>query len=163
MFLVLLLASCGGAGRDPGPQDDIEETEPVRQEQASTVPPDSVTLEELTRRPGRFYGERVTVNGRVGQTISPNAFSLTSDDAAQSDDSFEVEAALVAGGSGSIPNLSEGQRVRVAGEVQRFDIKEVEQRLNTNLDDGLYAEFEEKPVVLPGVVEVLANNETTGS
>lgn len=81
---------------------------------------------------------------KVGRLVSPNAFSLASEDAAQSDDSFEVEAARVVGGEGSIPGLSEGQRVRVTGEVQRFDVKEVEQRLDTDLDDSLYAEFEEK-------------------
>lgn len=61
-FVALLLAACGGAGRDPGPQDDIDETAQA-QEQASTGPRDSVTLEELTRRPERFHNERVTVNG----------------------------------------------------------------------------------------------------
>lgn len=156
----MMLVSCESVGRDPGAQDDISETE--QREQASTGPRDSVTLEELTRRPERFYNERVTVNGRVGRTLSPNTFSLTSDDAAESDEAFEVEAALVAGGEGSIPDLSEGQRVRVTGEVQPLDLEEVEQDLGVNLDDNLYTDFEEKPVVLPGTVEVLAGRETTG-
>lgn len=156
----LLLVSCGSGGRDPGAQDDIEE--PTQEQDTVGTQNDSVTLEELTRRPDRFYGEQVTVNGRVGRTISPETFSLTSDDAAEGDDSFEVEAALVAGGEGSIPALSEGQRVRVTGEVQRFNVEEVEQKIGVNLDDSLYADFEEKPVVLPGAVKVLAGGETTG-
>lgn len=160
----LLLASCNaseGGDRDPGSEDDIGQPTPEQQGTTVSSQP-SVTLEELTRRPERFYDERVTVNGRVGRTIAPNAFSLTSEDAAQSDDTFEVEAALVAAGEGAIPELSEGQRVRVTGEVQPFNIEEVEQRLNTNLDDSLYASFEEKPVILPGTVEVLAGGGTTG-
>ena len=157
----LLLASCGEeADRDPGSQDDIGEPTPEQQAPAATGPRDSVTLEELTRRPERFYGEQVIVNGRVGQTISPNAFSLTSADAADSDEAFEVEAALVAGDEGSIPDLSEGQRVRVTGEVQRFNLEEVEQELGVNLDDDRYADFEEKPMILPETVEVLAGGET---
>ena len=160
----LLLVSCGNSGRDPGAQDDIEEPTQEQQEQQGTVGTQntSVTLEELTRRPDRFYDEQVTVNGRVGQRLSPNTFSLTSDDAAQSDDAFETEAALVAAGEGTIPELSEGQRVRVTGEVQRFNREAVEQELGVNLDDDRYANFEEKPVILPGTVEVLAGGETTG-
>lgn len=160
----LLFAACGAgeeADRDPGSQDDIGESVPEQQDPAATGSEGAVTLEELTRRPERFYGERVTVDGRVGRIISPNAFSLTSADAADSDEAFEVEAALVAGGDGSVPNLSEGQRVRVTGEVQRFNIEDVEQDLDVNLDDSLYADFEEKPVVLPGTVELLTGGETT--
>lgn len=155
----LLLASCG-SGRDPGAQDDISEAE--QREQVSTGPRDSVTLEELTRRPERFYNERVTVNGWVGRTISPDTFSLTSDEAAESDETFEVEAALVAGGEGAVPELTEGQRVRVTGEVREFNLEKIEQEINANLDDNLYADFEEKPAILPGTVEILADGETTG-
>ena len=154
----LLLVSCGGGESDSGNQDDIK----VTPEQQGVSPQPSVTLEELTRRPDRFYGEQVTVNGRVGQTLSPNTFSLTSEEAADNDEAFEVEAALVAAGEGAIPELSEGQRVRVTGEVRRFNREEVEQELGVNLDDARYANFEEKPVVLPGTVEVLADGETTG-
>lgn len=156
----LLLASCGASGRDPGAQDDISETE--QREQVSTGPQGSVTLEELTRRPERFYNERVTVNGRVGRTLSPSTFSLTSDEAAESDETFEVEAALVAGGEGTVPELTEGQHVRVTGEVRQFNLERIEQEINANLDDNLYADFEEKPAILPGTVEILADGETTG-
>lgn len=161
----LLLASCEGVGRDPGAQDDIDEPSPEQQqqqEQSSTTLQDSVTLEELTRRPDRFYQERVAVNGRVGRTLSPTAFSLTSAEAADSDETFEVEAALVAGEDGSVPDLSEGQRVRVVGEVRRFGAEEIEQEQNIRLPESLAAEFENKPVILPGTVEVLAAGETTG-
>lgn len=165
-LIALLLTSCGGVGRDPGAQDDIGEPSPEQQgqeEQSSTTLQDSVTLEELTRRPDRFYGERAAVNGRVGRMIQPNIFSLTSDEAAESGESFEVEAALVAGKSGSVPELSEGQRVRVVGEVRRYGVEEIEQEQSIRLPEGLGAEFEEKPVILPGTVRVLAGGgETTG-
>lgn len=121
-----------------------------------------MSLRELTRTPDQYYGKRITVNGKVGRVIEPNTFALTSEEAAESDESFEVEAALVAGREGSIPDLSEGQRVRVTGEVQRFNREEIERELDVNLDDSLYAEYEERPVVLPGAVEVLAGGETTG-
>lgn len=160
----LLLASCNageGGDRDPGSEDDIGQPTP-EQQGGSTASEAQVSLRELTRTPDQYYGKQITVNGTVGRVIEPNTFALTSDEAAESDESFEVEAALVAGREGSIPNLSEGQRVRVTGEVQRFNRQEIEQELDVNLDDSLYAEYEEKPVVLPGVVEVLAGGETTG-
>lgn len=163
---VLLLASCAGVGRDPGEQDDIEMAEETATEptQGSTVLRDSMTLEELTRRPGRLYRERVSVTGVVGRELTSDTFSLTSDEAASSEvtegEAFEAAAALVIG-EGSLPNLSEGQRVRVTGEVRRFDIQELERELDTNLQDSLYAGFEENPVILPGTVELLAGGETT--
>lgn len=157
-----LLASCEGIGRGPGPQDDIEDSVPAQVEQGSTTAQGSVTLEELTQRPDRFYGERETVGGRVGRTMSASTFALTSVGTAESNEAFEVESALVAGGDGSIPKLTEGRRVRMTGEVQRLNLKEIEQELNTDLEDSLYADFEEKPAILTGTVEVLAGGETTG-
>lgn len=50
----------------------------------------------------------------------------------------------------------------MTGEVQRLNLKEIEQELNTDLEDSLYADFEEKPAILTGTVEVLAGGETTG-
>lgn len=162
-FAVFLLFSCEGAGRDPGAQDDIGEPTPEQQGQGSTASQSYATLETVTRRPGIFYGERVTVDGRVGRNISANTFSLTSDDAAQSDDSFEVEAALVAGDDGSIPDLSEGERVRVTGEVRELNLKKIEREFGVELADSLRREFEEKPAIYPASVETLAaGGETTG-
>lgn len=160
----LLLASCNaneGADRDPGSEDDIGQPTPEQQE-GSTSSEVEVSLRELTRTPDQYYGKRITVNGTVGRVIEPNTFALTSEEAAESDESFEVEAALVAGREGSVPSLSEGQRVSVTGEVQRLNLEEIEQELDVNLDDSLYANYEEKPVVLPGSIEVLARAGTTG-
>ncbi len=151
----MLLASCSaneGGDRDPGSEDDIGQSAPEQQE-GSTSSETEVSLRELTRTPDQYYGERITVNGTVGRVIEPNTFALTSEEAAESDESFEVEAALVVGREGSVPSLSEGQRVSVTGEVQRLNIEEIEQKLDVNLDDSLYANYEEKPVILPGSVE----------
>lgn len=155
----LLLASCEGVGRNSSPQSGIELT---NQDLGPTGPQGLVTLEMLTRSADRYFGEQVVVNGSVERVIEPDVFSLTSSEAAKGDKAFEVETALVAGKDGSLPNLSEGQRVQVTGEVQRFNIKKLEQELNTNLSDKLYVDLEEKPVIVPGTVEVLPGRETTG-
>jgi hypothetical protein len=75
----------------------------------------------------------------------------------------EVEAALVIEDEASFPEgISEGRSVRVTGVVGQLDVKEIEQNYNVNLDDSVYAEFEEKPVVYARTLEVLAGSETTG-
>ncbi|MDQ3386227.1 MAG: hypothetical protein M3475_01275 [Actinomycetota bacterium] len=158
---VLLLASCEGVGRDPGAQDDINEGD--MQELTSSGFPNPVSLDELTQRADRFYGKRVTVEGRVNRSISPQALSLTSEDASEGGGFAEVEAALVIEDEASFPEgISEGRSVRVTGVVGQLDVKEIEQNYNVNLDDSVYAEFEEKPVVYARILEVLAGSETTG-
>ncbi len=99
----------------------------------------------------------------MGRTISANVFSLTSESAADSGESFEVEAALVAGEAGPVPDLSEGQRVRVTGEVRELNLEKIEREFGVDLDDGLRREFEDKPAIYPASVETLAGGgETTG-
>lgn len=162
-FAVFLLASCEGVGRDPGAQDDIGEPTPEEQAEATDPSESYANLERVTRRPGLFYGEEVTLDGRVGRTISADVFSLTGDEAADSGESFEVEAALVAGEGGPVPDLSEGQRVRVTGEVRELNLKKIEREFGVNLDDNLRREFEDRPAIYPATVEPLAGGgETTG-
>lgn len=155
----LLLASCQGSGGDSGDMEESALEETVR---VSTTPENSITLEELTRRPDRFYGALVGVNGRVGRTLSPNTFTLTSAAAAaDSDEAFALEAAVVAGEEGSVPDLSEGQRVRVVGEAMQFRVLDIEEELGVNLEDDLHSEFEERPAIVLGNVEVLEAGGTT--
>jgi exonuclease VII large subunit len=120
---------------------------------------DPITLEELTKRPARYFEQRVNVNGTVGRTLSPNSFSLTSPNVA--DEATEVQSALVAGDRGSVPDLSEGQRVRVVGEARKYDPSEIQQELGINLDNNLHAPFEERPVIILGNVEVVPGGGTT--
>lgn len=153
VLAVLLLASCGrdsGELGEPGVED--------RTQSVTTQNP--ITLEELTKRPAKYYEQSVNVEGTIGRTLSSNSFSLTSPGVA--DEDTEVQAALVAGERGDVPNLSEGQRVRVVGEARRYDPSEIQEELGIDLDNDLHAPFEERPVIILGSVEMISGGETTG-
>ena len=46
------------------------------------------------------------------------------------------------------PSLSERQNVRARDVLEPFDIATVEQDLGVDLDDALYTEYEDRPVIL---------------
>ena len=55
---------------------------------------------------------------------------------------------LVINASNDNPTLSERQDIQASGTLRPFDIAVVEQELGVELDDDLYTEYEEGPVIL---------------
>jgi hypothetical protein len=86
----------------------------------------------------------VTVSANVEEVISPNAFTIAGGD---------VEALLIVG-TNEMNNLQEGGLVEVTGTVRQFSVAEAEEFVGSDLDDGLYTEFEQEPYIQAQQVEV---------
>src|SRR3712207_1486521 len=123
-----------------------------------------VGLAAILENPQRYYGQEMTVSGAVGQVIEPRAFVMVDRQALQGGPLSEAELAdrgvLVVHIGGSTPNVAELQNVRTTGILQRFDIADVEQQ-GVNLDDKLYGEYEDRPLLLVTQVLPAQGEETT--
>ena len=124
-----------------------------------------VGLPTILENPQRYYGQEMTVGGAVGQVIEPRAFVMVDRQALQGGPLSEAELAdrgvLVVHTGGSSPDVAEPQNVRTTGILQRFDISDFEQQEGVNLDDELYTEYENRPVLLAAKVLPEQGEETT--
>ena len=62
---------------------------------------------------------------------------------------------------GPTPNVSEPQKVRVTGTLQRFDISAFEQQQGVDLDDALYADYQDRSVLVAAEVQPTQGEETS--
>jgi hypothetical protein len=112
----------------------------------------AVGLPAILENPQRYYGQKMTLSGAVGQVIEPRAFVMVDRQRLQGGPLSEVELAdrgvLVVHTDGSTPNVAEPQNVRTTGTLQRFVIAAFEQQQGVNLDEELYGEYEDRPVLL---------------
>ena len=111
-----------------------------------------VGLPAVLENPQRYYGQKMTLSGAVGQVIEPRAFVMVDRQTLQGGPLSEVEfadsGALVVHTGGSAPDVAEPQNVRTTGTLQQFDIAAFEQQEGVNLDDELYTQYEDRPVLL---------------
>ena len=98
-----------------------------------------------------YVGEQVTLSADVNEVITPETFTI-----AGTDDTT-VEPLLVVGATGDA-QLAPETTVEVTGTVQEsFVVTDVEEELGVDLDDALFAEWEQEPYVVADNVEVLEN------
>jgi hypothetical protein len=96
--------------------------------------------------------------------IEPRAFVIVDEQTLQGGSPSEAE--LVDGGmlvlrtGGTPPNISELQKVRVTGTLQQFDLATFEQQQGVDLDDALYAEYQDKSVLVAAEVQPTQGKET---
>ncbi|MGY1608429.1 hypothetical protein [Geodermatophilus sp. SYSU D00700] len=142
------LSACSDtAGSETGTdvEDVVEEESAVAE--AYEGPYDTDFHEGL----GEYTSEQVTLSADVDEVITPEAFTI-----AGADDTT-VDSLLVVGAAGDA-QLSPETTVEVTGTVQeRFVIAEAEEDLGVDLDDALFAEWEQEPYVVADDVEVLEN------
>lgn len=111
------------------------------------------TLANITDNPDEYYGQSVTVDGAVGETLEPNAFVLLTEQAAQNEELLEGEPAAVPDEGVLVvsdnpqPNLSELQSVQVSGMFREFDLTVFEEELGVELD-YLYRDWSGQPAIL---------------
>lgn len=87
----------------------------------------------LLETPDRYVGQPVTVNGRVTRVVEPNAVVL--------DNRLLVTAR-------NLPNnLQVGTPLRVTGPFNRFALPTFERDLGVDLNDQLFAEFNNQPAI----------------
>jgi hypothetical protein len=118
---------------------------------------EEVALNAVIEAPQRYYGQTTTVSGAVGQVIEPRAFVMVDEQTLQGGPPSEAELAdrgvLVVRTGGPAPNVSEPQKVRVTGTLQQFDLTTFEQQHGVDLDDALYAEYQDRSVLVAAEVQ----------
>ena len=110
-------------------------------------------ISDITDNPEEFFGQSLTVEGIVGETIEANAFVLLDQETAGEGNVAEDvpvadRAILVVNSDGFDPNLREGQRVRVKGTFQEFDVAAFEEELGIKLENDTFADFAGRPAML---------------
>ena len=142
-----LTACSGTAGSEAGA--DVEDV--VEEESAVAEPYEGPYDTDFYDGVDGYVGEQVTLSADVNEVITPEAFTI-----AGTDDTT-VEALLVVGATGNA-ELAPETTVEVTGTVQdAFVVTEVEEELGVDLDDALFAEWEQEPYVVADGVEVLEN------
>lgn len=103
--------------------------------------PQNVTIADVVDGAGELDGQTVTVEGRVTEVLSPQAFVLE-------------ESLLVARGEGGA-DVEVGTTAQVSGAVMgEFDVAEAEQDLGVTFDDeDLFTEWVGQPAILAGDVQ----------
>jgi hypothetical protein len=118
---------------------------------------EDVGLSAIIEDPQRYYGQTTTVSGAVGQVVEPRAFVLVDEQTLQDGPPSEAElvdrGVLVVRTGGPAPNVSEPQKVRVTGTLQQFDLSAFEQQQGVDLDDALYAEYQDRTVLVAAEVQ----------
>ncbi|SDN76047.1 hypothetical protein [Geodermatophilus sp. DSM 45219] len=145
------LSACGGdtAGTEAGA--DVEDV--VEEEPPADGPYDGVYDSAFYDEVDSYAGEEVTLSADVDEVITPEAFTI-----AGTDDT-SVEALLVVGATGDT-ELAPETTVGVTGTVmESFVLTDVEEDLGVDLDDALFAEWEQEPYVVAESVAVLENAE----
>ena len=119
----------------------------------TTMEQSATQVSAIIANPARYYGPDVEVRGGVVQVIELRAFVMLDQEdlrgsVAIPEATITDRGLLVINTSGTNPTFSERQGVRASGDLQPFDVATVEQDLGVDLDDDLYTEYEDRPVIL---------------
>lgn len=105
---------------------------------------ENVTAEELVDETTRYVGEEVTIRAEVESVINEFSFLMADDDF------LNGEGILVINASSQpflIPDVGDSQ-LQVTGRVENFAMLQVADEYGLTLDPELYADYEEKPVII---------------
>ncbi|MEO0455571.1 MAG: hypothetical protein AAF152_03180 [Cyanobacteria bacterium P01_A01_bin.114] len=104
----------------------------------------NVDVEEVAEETNELIGESVSIRGVAEEMIDDASFLLQEEGLFEGDDVLVInvsEQPLV------LPE-GEGQQVQVTGEVAQLVIADIETTYDLTLDPELYADYEEKAVIL---------------
>lgn len=154
----VLLASCGGD--DTG---GLEETQPSGEEAESAGPARAVSVADYTDNPNEFYGNRIELSGQVTELVGQNAFAIGGDEVVGGEQVIIVGAQqLDQIVEGDEVEVTTDQTVQATGTAREFNVPEVENMIDYELDDNLFTDFEGNPALVASSAEVqVAGGETT--
>ena len=117
---------------------------PVEETTTPEEAAENVTTEELVGGAEGMIGQTVSLRAEVEEVVDDASFLL------EDDQLFSGEDVLVINASGEPFVLTEGDEteVQVTGEVQQLVITEFETEYGLDLDPTLYADYEDRPVVI---------------
>lgn len=121
----------GGAGFAPG-------ADPL-----TTITPYSETMRAVFDNPDAHYGQNLIIDGLVGQALGDRAFVLRETGALGNDELVVVDASEE--GLDFI-QLADAL-VRIEGTVQAYNADEVRQYVGEVFDEGMFADYAERPVL----------------
>ncbi len=104
----------------------------------------NIQVEDLSEDTTALAGEIVSVRGDVAEIIDETAFLLDDDQLFGGEDVLVINAS----GEGLLLPEGEGAEIQVTGEVQQLVLAELETAYGLVLDPEVYADYEEKPVVI---------------
>ena len=103
----------------------------------------NVQTEEVAENTEGYIGQIVTVRSAPVEKVGDNSFTINDEQF------FGSEPILVINASGEPLLLPEDDvEVQVTGEVRNFLISEVNQEFDLTLDQNLYEEYEDQPVII---------------
>lgn len=143
MATVAALGLAGCNQDDPVPADGESTGTPTPYGAGTPTEENRVVYEgqfnqEFINEAENYVGRQVTISGEVSRTLSPETFAI----AGPADPLLIVEEQ-------EIPAVNDGESVEITGMMQdSFSVAEVEERLGTDLDDELYADFEGENYVM---------------
>jgi hypothetical protein len=113
-------------------------------ERDSAVREDNVTTEEVADNTNQLIGKTVTVRSEPIRKIAPSTFTISDQQF------FGSEPILVVNATGkpfTFPTDS-NTPVQVTGEVRKFVLADIEREFDLDLQQDLYVEYENKPVII---------------
>lgn len=154
------VTACDTAGPEEGAavEDIVEEEEAIDEdavaEEADPAlePYDGAYDQDFYDAAESYVGQEVTVSAEVTETLSDDTFVISGGAGTTVDPLLIVEEQ-------EIPPLDEGQVVQLTGTVQEgFDVLEAEEMLGIDLEDELYADYEDQPFIAATSGEILEEN-----
>lgn len=124
--------------------DQVGDNAELGDDQISQATQENVTTSELTDDLDTYLGETVTIREEAQEVVGESAFLLDEDEL------FGGEEVLVINASGEGIFLVEGDstEVQVTGEVRELITADVEREYDLDLDEELYTEYEQRPVII---------------
>jgi len=101
-------------------------------------------LEDIAENPSEYYGQTVTVYGNVDEMIGPGSITLAGTAFLDENDVLVVGAPVEAVEEAE----DEDVLLEVRGDVRQFDLAEIEEDFDLDLEDDAYADFEGEPVIV---------------
>ncbi len=135
------------------PTDDML-TEPTGTLDATTGTDmdEQISLSDIADNPEAYIGQTATVTGEVSSLINAQAFRMNEDNLLDIGDEILV---LYVQDTPMI-NLTEETSVRVTGTVTNFVQADIENQYGFDLDDTLFAEFEDRPAIIADEIDLVA-------
>jgi hypothetical protein len=130
-------------------------------EDETAGPEAGITVGDVTDEPADFTGETVMVSGAIGDIVGQRAFTLEDDGllvvGAQTLPQWlgpDFDEDWLFDDDGDWDEL-EDRVAMVRGTVRPFKLAEVERELGVDLDDGLFADYEDDPAIVAQSVRIL--------
>lgn len=116
----------------------------VADTEISQATEENVQVEDLSEDLEYYLGQTITVREEAEEIVGESAFLLDDDQL------FGGEEVLVINASGEGIFLVEGDdtEVQVTGEVRELVIADIEDEFNITLDAGMFADYEQQPVIV---------------